>query len=129
MTRISAIHLLGNYLEPQVIQYFIWLLQNGDHWDRNAVTHAFTKIGGTEAVDALIANLPFETDPNNLVNYSYAFAELGDKRAVPMLEALLERIDPIHRSMIETNLRALNPPSPKPANLLTRLKSHLQPHS
>ncbi|MBI1278410.1 MAG: hypothetical protein GC179_09805 [Anaerolineaceae bacterium] len=127
LARSSAIHVLGNYSEPQVISYFTWLLQNGDQWDRYAVTYAFTKMKSTEAVDALMANILYENDPSILANYSYAFAVLGDKRAVPVLEALLERVDTQIRNTIETNLRSLNPPPSKTkrSNLLMALKRRL----
>ncbi|MBA3871203.1 MAG: hypothetical protein H0X30_18830 [Anaerolineae bacterium] len=109
--RSSAIHLLGNYSQPQVISYLVGLLQNGDSWDRNAATYAFTKMRSAKAVDALLANIVHETDQGLLMNYSYALAKLGDKRAVPVLEALMQR-DPQTKASIETNLRALNPPTP-----------------
>ncbi len=129
LARSRAIHILGNYSEPQVISYFVQLLQNGDSWDRNAVTYAFTKMKSPEAVDALMANILYENDQTILANYSYAFAVLGDKRAIPILEDVLKRVDPHTRNTIEANLRSLNP-SPTAntphKNLFSNLKLRLR---
>lgn len=128
MTRISAIHVLGNYSEPQVINYFTQLLQNGNLGDRYAVTYAFTKMKSPEALDVLMTYIAHETDASLLLNYSYAFAKIGDKRAVPILEDVLKRVDPRTQSSIRSNLMALNPPTTNDENksLISKLKSRLK---
>ena len=127
LARSSAIYMLAHYPDTQVMQYLMGLLQSGGQSDRQSAIYALTHIGSVEAVDALLTASIVETESHILSNYSSAFASLHNKRAVPILEAILQRVDPLHRSIIEFNLRALNPPTAKPhrTNLLAGLKRRL----
>lgn len=102
-----ALHVLGNYPEARVIDVFKKLLEHGRHHDRHAVGYALTVIGGSEAVDCLMAVCDKETDASVLMQYSYAFAVLGDKRAVPVVQAMLNRVDGHERNGIQSNLKLL----------------------
>lgn len=109
VVRMQAVRSLWNIKDLTTVDTLIYRLQNdSSDYVQAEAAEALGRIGGDKAFDALVQALEGK-DEFVRINIALALAEIGDKRALPFLKAiLLETEDSFTKQKIEEAIEKLS---------------------